>query len=86
MRKNVNWKKAMIAVPLSVGLLLPAYGVANAEDHGSHGDHNMTSVSTPASDLQASLDALLSEHAFLELSRCKKELMEQRISNRQLVH
>ncbi|WP_223701616.1 copper amine oxidase [Sutcliffiella deserti] len=72
MKKNVNWKKAMIAVPLSVGLLLPSYHVANAHDHsGNHSDH-MASVSTPASDIRASLDALFSEHAFLAVVAMQK--------------
>lgn len=66
----MNWKKAIVAVPLSVGLLVPTFQVASAHDHGAH-QHN-ASVSTPASDLRASLDALLSEHAFLAVVAMQK--------------
>ncbi|NLP49843.1 copper amine oxidase [Bacillus sp. RO1] len=66
----MNWKKAIVAVPLSVGLLVPTFQVASAEDHSNHS--HMASVSTPASDLRASLDALLSEHAFLAVVAMQK--------------
>ncbi|KPB03239.1 copper amine oxidase [Bacillus sp. CHD6a] len=66
----MNWKKAMVAVPLSVGLLVPTFQVASAHDHGAH--QHKASVSTPASDLRASLDALLSEHAFLAVVAMQK--------------
>ncbi|WP_404469785.1 copper amine oxidase [Sutcliffiella horikoshii] len=66
----MNWKKAIVVVPLSVGLLVPTFQVASAHDHGAH-QHN-ASVSTPASDLRASLDALLSEHAFLAVVAMQK--------------
>ncbi|MGD6993254.1 copper amine oxidase [Sutcliffiella horikoshii] len=66
----MNWKKAMVAVPLSVGLLVPTFQVASAHDGEHHHPH--ASVSTPASDLRASLDALLSEHAFLAVVAMQK--------------
>ncbi len=66
----MNWKKAIVAVPLSVGLLVPTLQVASAHDHGAH--QHTASVSTPASDLRASLDALLSEHAFLAVVAMQK--------------
>lgn len=66
----MNWKKAIVAVPLSVGLLVPTFQVASAHDGEHHHPH--ASVSTPASDLRASLDALLSEHAFLAVVAMQK--------------
>ncbi|UAL48217.1 copper amine oxidase [Sutcliffiella horikoshii] len=66
----MNWKKAIVAVPLSVGLLVPTFQAASAHDHGAH--QHTASVSTPASDLRASLDALLSEHAFLAVVAMQK--------------
>ncbi|TYS67480.1 copper amine oxidase [Sutcliffiella horikoshii] len=66
----MNWKKAIVAVPLSVGLLVPTFQVASAHEGHNHGME--TSVSTPASDLRASLDALLSEHAFLAVVAMQK--------------
>ncbi|QFT87954.1 hypothetical protein FIU87_04730 [Bacillus sp. THAF10] len=68
----MNWKKAMIAVPLSIGLLVPTFQVANAHDHEEHKHSMSMEVSTPASDLRASLDALLSEHAFLAVVAMQK--------------
>jgi hypothetical protein len=63
---NKKMKKALIAVPLSVSLLIPTFSVADAHGHESHSKGQMSAeVTNPAIDLLASLDTLLSEHAFL---------------------
>jgi len=74
----MNWKRSLAIVPLSAALLFPA-GVLGA-DHGDHGeegneDHGHEyelNVSTPASDLRATLDMYLSEHAFLAVVAMQK--------------
>ncbi|WP_191557513.1 copper amine oxidase [Metabacillus idriensis] len=73
----MKMKKALIAVPLSFSLLIPAFGTASAEDHGgihggNHGGMVSTDVSNPAIDLRASLDAILSEHAYLAVAAMQK--------------
>ncbi|WP_059103234.1 hypothetical protein [Shouchella shacheensis] len=61
-------KKSLLAVPLTCALVLAPTAGALAHDHGE-GDHGMSEqssgVSTPATDLRASLDQLFSEHALL---------------------
>lgn len=76
---NMKMKRALIAVPLSFSLLIPAFGTANAEDHsGSHGGNSTgkgsvsAEVSNPAIDLRASLDTILSEHAYLAVVTMQK--------------
>jgi hypothetical protein len=57
---NKKMKKALIAVPLSVSLLIPTFSVADAHGHESHSKGHMSAeVTNPAIDLRASLDALL---------------------------
>lgn len=68
----MNWKKTMLAVPLSVSLMVPAMGTVSAHDHeGNKGKHAPT-VNSPASDLRATLDQLLSEHAYLAVITMQK--------------
>lgn len=66
----MNWKKTLIAVPLSLSLLVPVSGIASAHNGETHGD--APSVSTPAADLRASLAHLLSEHAYLAVETMRK--------------
>ncbi|AFS69433.1 hypothetical protein [Exiguobacterium antarcticum] len=66
----MKMKKSYLAVPLSAALLIPAAGVSahGHEDHSkmSHSSGKVSlDVSSPASDLRATLDQLLSEHAYL---------------------
>lgn len=73
----MKMKKALIAVPLSFSLLIPAFGTVHAEDHGgnhggSHSGMASAEVSNPAIDLRASLDAILSEHAYLAVVAMQK--------------
>lgn len=71
----MNWKRSLAIVPLSATLLFPA-GVLGAdhgeEEHMDHGDEYELNVSTPASDLRATLDMYLSEHAFLAVVAMQK--------------
>jgi hypothetical protein len=70
---NKKMKKALIAVPLSVSLLIPTFSVADAHGHESHSKGQMSAeVTNPAIDLRASLDTLLSEHAFLAVVAMQK--------------
>ncbi|MBY6037349.1 copper amine oxidase [Fictibacillus nanhaiensis] len=69
----MKMKQAFLAVPLSFSLLIPTFSVVSADDHGSHGNAHMSAeVSNPAIDLRASLDAILSEHAFLAVVAMQK--------------
>lgn len=69
----MKMKKALLAVPLSVSLLIPTFTVANAHGHENHSKGPMSAeVSNPAIDLRASLDTLLSEHAFLAVVAMQK--------------
>jgi molecular chaperone GrpE (heat shock protein) len=63
----MNFKKAAIAVPLSLSLLLPvAAGSVSAHDHAK------PTVSDSAVDLRATLDQLLSEHVYLAVETMRK--------------
>ncbi|WP_430286310.1 copper amine oxidase [Sporosarcina gallistercoris] len=66
----MNYKK-FAAIPLSVSLLFPMGVIANAADHSGHGTTSMT-VSNPATDLRATLDSILSEHAYLAIVAMQK--------------
>ncbi|WP_404828976.1 copper amine oxidase [Sporosarcina gallistercoris] len=66
----MNYKK-LAAIPLSVSLLLPMGAIANAADHSGHGTTSMA-VSNPATDLRATLDSILSEHAYLAIVAMQK--------------
>ncbi|HSN66773.1 MAG TPA: hypothetical protein VLS94_09035, partial [Fusibacter sp.] len=73
----MKMKKSYLAVPLSAALLIPAAGVSahGHEDHSkmSHSSGKVSlDVSSPASDLRATLDQLLSEHAFLAVVAMQK--------------
>ncbi len=58
----MNWKKALVAAPLSATLILSANGgIVNAETADE------PTVDTAAVDLRADLGHLLSEHAFLAI-------------------
>ncbi|KAA0544605.1 copper amine oxidase [Bacillus sp. BGMRC 2118] len=71
----MNLKKSLLAIPLSVSLLIPTTSMVSAHGNG-HGTatHTMEapSVSTPATELRAALDALLSEHAYLAVVAMQK--------------
>ncbi|MGP4069662.1 copper amine oxidase [Halobacillus sp. B29] len=63
----MNFKKALLVVPMSATLLLPtSLDVVNAEDH------KMPEVSTEAVELRAQLDNLFSEHAYLAVETMRK--------------
>ncbi|WLR49801.1 copper amine oxidase N-terminal domain-containing protein [Bacillus tianshenii] len=65
----MNWKKTLIAVPLSVSLVVPAMaGSLATEAHAAE----KPSVETPAVDLRAQLGTLLSEHAYLAVETMRK--------------
>ena len=68
-KSNSHMKKAAVAIPLSVSLVMAPTISAFAHDHASSESNpkmeTMASVTTPASDLRATLDQYLSEHAFL---------------------
>ncbi|MBO0589145.1 copper amine oxidase [Sporosarcina sp. E16_8] len=66
-------KKTLIAIPLSVSLLLPMGTLANAAEH-EHGGNPTMEVSNPAVDLRATLDSILSEHAYLAVITMQKGL------------
>lgn len=63
----MNFKKAAIAVPLSLSLLLPV-AASSAAAH----DHVKPTVSNSAVDLRATLDQLLSEHVYLAVETMRK--------------
>ncbi|GAM15116.1 hypothetical protein [Mesobacillus selenatarsenatis] len=63
----MNFKKAAIAVPLSLSLLLPV-----AANSASAHDHAKPTVSNSAVDLRATLDQLLSEHVYLAVDTMRK--------------
>jgi len=63
----MNFKKALLVVPMSATLLLPtSLDVVKAEDH------KMPEVSTEAVELRAQLDNLFSEHAYLAVETMRK--------------
>ncbi|WHX41291.1 copper amine oxidase [Mesobacillus sp. AQ2] len=63
----MNIKKAAIAVPLSLSLLLPV-----AANSAAAHDHATPTVSDSAVDLRATLDQLLSEHVYLAVETMRK--------------
>ncbi|SDO50802.1 copper amine oxidase [Halobacillus aidingensis] len=73
MKKQINWKKSLIALPMSAALMLPTATVTFADDHGDHNEKmSDVTVSTPAADLRATLDQSLSEHAYLAVVTMQK--------------
>jgi hypothetical protein len=72
MKKQINWKKSLIALPMSAALMLPTATVTFADDHGDHNQKSDVTVSTPAADLRATLDQSLSEHAYLAVVTMQK--------------
>ncbi|QOR68032.1 hypothetical protein IM538_07835 [Cytobacillus suaedae] len=70
----MNIKKSLIVIPLSLSLVLPSASFVSAHGQGGGTHHSMEvpSISTPASDLRAALDALLSEHAYLAVVAMQK--------------
>ncbi|MBP3952891.1 copper amine oxidase [Bacillus suaedae] len=72
MKKNL--RKSMMVVPLSLSLLfVPTMtGLAHEGHSDGHMHDGSVSVSTPASDLRATLDQYLSEHAFLAIYTMQK--------------
>jgi hypothetical protein len=67
----MKWKKSVLAIPLSFSLLIPTAMTVSAHGGENHTQHAPT-VSSPASDLRATLDALLSEHAYLAVITMQK--------------
>jgi molecular chaperone GrpE (heat shock protein) len=63
----MNFKKAAIAVPLSLSLLLPV-----AANSAAAHDHATPTVSDSPVDLRATLDQLLSEHVYLAVETMRK--------------
>lgn len=61
----MNFKKVLVAVPLSLALLAP--GAVSADSTSS-----MPTVETPAVELRADLDRLFSEHAYLAMTTMRK--------------
>ncbi|UOQ49839.1 copper amine oxidase [Gracilibacillus caseinilyticus] len=64
----MNWKKALLVVPMSAALVIPAteeYVSAASED-------SMPTVSTAGADLRATLSTSLSEHANLAIITMRK--------------
>ncbi|WP_088006959.1 copper amine oxidase [Indiicoccus explosivorum] len=66
----MNWKKTFVAMPLSFSLLMSGAALTVSAHNGEK--HETPAVSTPASDLRAALDALLSEHAYLAVITMQK--------------
>ncbi|EIT85254.1 hypothetical protein A374_10940 [Fictibacillus macauensis ZFHKF-1] len=70
----MKMKKSFVAIPLSLSLLLPTAGMVSA--HEGHSMNTMqkgpVTVTNPAIDLRASLDQLLSEHAYLAVITMQK--------------
>ncbi|WP_332309470.1 hypothetical protein [Planococcus lenghuensis] len=66
MNMNKNWKKGMVAIPLSFSLVVPmASGVAaSGGEENMHGQGQPT-VETATVELRSTLGHLLSEHGFL---------------------
>lgn len=66
---RMNMKKALVTVPLSFSLLLPTTAsIVNADEHSQA----KPTVMTEAVELRASLDRLLSEHAYLAVETMRK--------------
>jgi len=66
----MDLKKAMLTVPLSFSLLIPTTAdVINAQEGDNH---SKPTVTTEAVELRASLDRLLSEHAYLAIETMRK--------------
>ncbi|WP_246938868.1 copper amine oxidase [Bacillus pinisoli] len=68
----MNIKKSLVAVPLSLSLLFPTVSMVHAQGSDGHAHAQTPTVTTPASDLRAALDALLSEHAYLAVVAMQK--------------
>ncbi|NKE07640.1 copper amine oxidase [Mesobacillus selenatarsenatis] len=62
----MNFKKALVSVPLSVALLVPGYNVL-ADEHVEK-----PTVTNAAVDLRSDLDRLFSEHAYLAMTAMRK--------------
>ncbi|UOR13457.1 copper amine oxidase [Halobacillus amylolyticus] len=63
----MNFKKALLAIPLSASLLVPS-GLAFAD----YSQPAMPTVETPAVELRADLDRMFSEHAYLAITTMRK--------------
>ncbi|KHE68529.1 hypothetical protein [Halobacillus sp. BBL2006] len=63
----MNFKKALLVVPMSASLLLPtSLDIVNAEEH------NIPQTQTEAVELRSQLDNLFSEHAYLAVETMRK--------------
>ncbi|MED1204434.1 copper amine oxidase [Heyndrickxia acidicola] len=72
---NINVKKTLVSVPLSLSLLIPAAGSISASASTMNGNMMMSpsaSIASPAANLRADLDSLLSEHAYLAIITMQK--------------
>ncbi|WP_017382075.1 hypothetical protein [Paenisporosarcina sp. TG-14] len=65
-------KRTLLAIPLSMGLLVPTAAFANDHEGKAAETNADTSVSTPASELRSTLGHLFTEHAFLAVETMKK--------------
>ncbi|WP_409252971.1 copper amine oxidase [Bacillus sp. SCS-153A] len=63
-------KKAYLAIPLSMSLLIPAGGTVFAHDGENH--NHTPKVDTAAAELRTSLGHLLSEHAYLAVEAMRR--------------
>lgn len=63
-------KKAYLAIPLSMSLLIPAGGTVFAHDGETH--NHAPKVDTAAAELRTSLGHLLSEHAYLAVEAMRR--------------
>ena len=70
---HLKLSKTLIAIPLSVSLLLPMGALSTVSAHEGHGTSS-AQVSNPAVDLRATLDSILSEHAYLAVITMQKGL------------
>lgn len=65
---NINWKKTLVVVPLSLSLLVPVTGgIVNAASNEA-----TPTVSTPGAELRSTLGHLLSEHGYLAIETMRK--------------
>ncbi|MCP8968067.1 copper amine oxidase [Ectobacillus ponti] len=67
----MNLKKSFFVLPLSLSLLIPAAGSVSAHGNEVHTAQSVT-VKSPAADLRATLDSILSEHAYLAIITMQK--------------
>lgn len=70
----MQFKKSWAAIPLSVSLLFPTGAILTSAAEHEHGGKASEAVSNKAVDLRATLDSILSEHAYLAVVTMQKGL------------